>query len=407
MRIALVSADRFCPNMPDGGSLSAFQLLVRLKEPGVDVQSLSFLHDSPWSRRALDVLGRPSRGQTRADSSGTEGLAGDTAEWLEIDREGVRLRWRLVPARGGTDPLKKMMLDTVRSLDLDAAIVLDDDITAMLALATLGIPAAHLLNSLANVKALARANSSFTSWIMRREQTCAVSRFIQGEVRESLGLEVPVMNPFIDFRRYLGRQGRERPDTVGYVGGPGKGDRIVDGIIERLPEVRFLIAGRYNGTGEGTEGLSESATNWVTHRGNVERLGWLSDMRELYDRIGLLLVPSTVEDAFPCVILEAAANGIPVIANRVGGIPEALGDGGIAIEFERARDAAAGAAERYARAIRRLRDDAAEYVALGRKARTRAQDYEREQSVQVETLRRALSVQKRGIGGNRECAEMG
>ena len=112
---------------------------------------------------------------------------------------------------------------------------------------------------------------------------------------------------------------------------------------------------------------------------------------------GLRDLPSAValpQLGFSARLLEAAANGIPAIANRVGGIMEVVGDGGIAIEFERGRDAAADAAERYVRAIRRLRDDAAEYVALSRKAWARARAYEREQPLQVEALRRALSVRK-------------
>jgi glycosyltransferase involved in cell wall biosynthesis len=393
MRIALVSANRFLPSIADGASFSAFQLLIMLKALGDDVQSLSFLQDSPWSRRALDALGRTSSGKTRADSSGTERLKRDTVEWPGIEREGVRLRWLLAPAGGGTSSLRKSILDTLRGLDLDAAIVLDDDAPAMLALAELGIPAAHLIFSVANVESLALANPAFTR-IMRRGQVYAVSHFLQGIARELLGLETSVLHPCIDFRRYLGRQGRERLVTVGYAGGPGKGDRIVAGIIERLPEVRFLIAGRYSGKDGGPEAPSESSTNLVIHPANVERLGQLNDMRELYDRIDLLLVPSTVEETFGRVILEAAANGIPAIANRVGGITEALGDGGIAIEFERGRDSATDAVERYVRAIRQLRDDASEYAALSRKARARARDYEREQPLHAEALRRALSIKK-------------
>ncbi len=393
MRIALVSADRFLPSIADGASFSAFQLLVMLKALGDDVQSLSFLHDSPWARRALDALGRPSSDQKRAGSSATEGLKCDTVEWPEIEREEVRLRWLLTPAGGGTSSLRKSISDTVRSLDLDAAIVLDDDKPAMLVIAELGIPAAHLVFSVANVESLARANPAFVR-IMRREHVCAVSRFLQGRAHERLGLETSVLNPCIDFRRYLGRQGRERLGTVGYAGGPGKGDPIVAGVIDRLPEVKFLIVGSYTGAGQGTGTRSGSATDPVMTAGKVEYLNQVSDMSGFYDRIDLLLVPSTVEETFGRVILEAAANGIPAIANRVGGIPEALGDGGIAIEFERDRDAAADMAERYVRAIRRLQADAAEYAILSRKARARAQDYAREQPAQVEALRRAISAKK-------------
>ena len=388
MRIALISADRFLPKIADGASFSAFQLIVMLKALGDDVQSLSFLHDSPWSRRALDALGRPSSDKRRADSPGPEGMKYDTVEWPETEREEVRLRWLLTPAGGGTSSLRKSVSDTVRSLDLDAAIVLDDDKPAMLAIAELGIPAAHLIFSVANVESLARANPVFTR-IMRREHVYAVSHFLQGRARERLGIETSVLNPCIDFGRYLGRQGRERLGTVGYAGGPGKGDPIVARIIERLPEVKFLIVGSYTGAGQGTRnGL---AAGPVMTAGNVECLNQVNDMSKFYDRIDLLLVPSTVEETFGRVILEAAANGIPAIANRVGGIPEALGDGGIAIEFERDSDRAADMAERYVRAIRRLQADADEYSVLSRKARARAQDYAREQPKQVEALRRQIS----------------
>jgi len=393
MRIAFVSADWFYPDMSDGGSRSALQLLVMLRALGDDVQSLSFLCGLPAARRALNALGRPFGGRTRVGSPGTGGPEMDTEEWVEVKSAGVRLRWRLVQERGEAHTLVKSMSDTVRNLNLDAAIVLDADTLAMLALGELGIPTVHRLSSLANVESLARANRAFTR-IMRREQTYAASHFIQGKVRELLGLETSILNPCIDFGRYLGRQGRERLGTVGYVGGPGKGDRIVAKITERLPEVRFLIAGNCTGAGQGTGTRNGFAASPVMSAGNVEYLSQVKDMREFYDRIDLLLVPSTVEDAFPRVILEAAANGIPAIANRVGGIPEALGDGGIAIEIDRGRDTAAGAADRYARAIRRLRDDDAEYAVLGRKARARALDYAREQPLQVEALRRALSAQE-------------
>jgi hypothetical protein len=40
------------------------------------------------------------------------------------------------------------------------------------------------------------------------------------------------------------------------------------------------------------------------------------------------MVPST-DEAFGRVIVEAQVNGIPVVARRTGGIPEALGDAGV------------------------------------------------------------------------------
>lgn len=45
----------------------------------------------------------------------------------------------------------------------------------------------------------------------------------------------------------------------------------------------------------------------------------------------VLLVPSQIAENQPTVILEAASLGLPVIASRIGGIPETLGEDGIVV----------------------------------------------------------------------------
>jgi glycosyltransferase involved in cell wall biosynthesis len=46
----------------------------------------------------------------------------------------------------------------------------------------------------------------------------------------------------------------------------------------------------------------------------------------------VLLVPSQWPEPFGRVAVEALANGIPVVASRTGGLPEAVGDAGILVE---------------------------------------------------------------------------
>lgn len=62
---------------------------------------------------------------------------------------------------------------------------------------------------------------------------------------------------------------------------------------------------------------------------NVEFLSRQHDMRTVYRRARVLLVPSQWAEAWGRVISEAQFSGIPVLASNCGGIPEALGSGGL------------------------------------------------------------------------------
>jgi glycosyltransferase involved in cell wall biosynthesis len=56
----------------------------------------------------------------------------------------------------------------------------------------------------------------------------------------------------------------------------------------------------------------------------IEFLGWQGDAGTVLSRLDLLVVPSTVPEATPRVILEAFAAGVPVLASATGGIPELI-----------------------------------------------------------------------------------
>jgi len=65
---------------------------------------------------------------------------------------------------------------------------------------------------------------------------------------------------------------------------------------------------------------------------NVHFLGYfgsenISELREFYQRANVVVVPSTVKEAFGLVILEAMASSTPVVASRIGGIPNIIKDG--------------------------------------------------------------------------------
>ncbi|WP_328929925.1 glycosyltransferase [Streptomyces sp. NBC_00190] len=92
---------------------------------------------------------------------------------------------------------------------------------------------------------------------------------------------------------------------------------------------------------------------------NVQWVPRTYAMGPLYAANDLLLVPSQVEDPFPRVIAEAGFHGVATLGSDRGGIPEAVGDGGLILDPDDvdARVQAVGSADR---------------AGLGAKARARA-----------------------------------
>ncbi|RNJ42653.1 glycosyl transferase family 1 [Mesorhizobium erdmanii] len=90
---------------------------------------------------------------------------------------------------------------------------------------------------------------------------------------------------------------------------------------------------------------------------NVRLESRTSDMKTVYGRTKILLAPSKWEEAWGRVASEAHCSGIPVVGSRRGGLPEAIGSGGVVLDYE------APLAD-WVAAIRRLWNDKAEYDRL-------------------------------------------
>jgi glycosyltransferase involved in cell wall biosynthesis len=60
--------------------------------------------------------------------------------------------------------------------------------------------------------------------------------------------------------------------------------------------------------------------------GAVQFLGVVEDIKEHVAGLDVLVVPSR-QDGRPIVVLEALALGVPVLATRIGGLPELVRDG--------------------------------------------------------------------------------
>jgi len=98
----------------------------------------------------------------------------------------------------------------------------------------------------------------------------------------------------------------------------------------------------------------------------VRFLGFREDVRALYSAADAFVLPSRSEGC-PMVLLEAMMCGLPVIATRVGGIPDVLQDGsGLLVPTESPWELGS--------AMARVMQEADFRAALGRKDRSRAQE---------------------------------
>ena len=57
-------------------------------------------------------------------------------------------------------------------------------------------------------------------------------------------------------------------------------------------------------------------------------------MKTVYGRTKILLAPSKWEEAWGRVASEAHCSGIPVVGSRRGGLPEAIGGGGVILDYD-------------------------------------------------------------------------
>ena len=163
----------------------------------------------------------------------------------------------------------------------------------------------------------------------------AVSRFTAGQVETLLGVEparirviphgVPIPPPTMCARENI----------VLFVGAIQKRKNVgrLVKAFERLPESwRLILAGAAEGYGAAQElrPVEESR-----RKSSIEVLGYVTDaeIQALYRRAAIFAFPS-LDEGFGMPVLEAMAQGLPVITSRRSALPEVAGDAALLVDPE-------------------------------------------------------------------------
>jgi glycosyltransferase involved in cell wall biosynthesis len=156
----------------------------------------------------------------------------------------------------------------------------------------------------------------------------ANSEFTAHAYQARFGIRSTVVPPTIDPAKYRTKTSRQYVTFINPYA--EKGFEKAAEIARRCPEIPFLFVESWKLDGEHRVEVERT----LSRLGNVVFEGRTDDMKTVYGRTRILLAPSKWEEAWGRVASEAHCSGIPVIGSRRGGLPEAIGEGGIVLDYD-------------------------------------------------------------------------
>ncbi|MBI3952013.1 MAG: N-acetyl-alpha-D-glucosaminyl L-malate synthase BshA [Acidobacteria bacterium] len=207
--------------------------------------------------------------------------------------------------------------------------------------------------------------------IQRSDGVTAVSEHLRQATCETFGVcHIRVVPNFINEALYT-----RRPDPTKRARLAPSGEKIIMHVsnfrppkrapdcVEILARVRAKVDARLVMVGDG---LERAQAEWLAHRRGVAEFvhfaGKQPYMPDCLSLADVLLLPSELE-SFGLAALEAMACEVPVVASRVGGLPEVIDDGVTGYLLE------VGDVDAMAEAAIQLLQDESLHQEMGRRAR--------------------------------------
>ncbi|WP_299677763.1 glycosyltransferase [uncultured Roseobacter sp.] len=343
LRILFGSAHPYLPQMFGGAQSSTHELVKRLRARGHEVAVLGGLTGEGWlGLRGRLLLKLTRRGYVRDDHLGypvfrtwfAETVARRVVEDFQADVAVFQSRLP-VPMAAAIDRSTTrtfIYLRNVETVDLGGS-----------------------LGSLKQTGFI--ANSHFTA-----------QRFAETD-----GVRADVIHPMIEADKYRVTPARQNVTFINPH--PHKGVDVALQLARACPEIPFVFVRGWELSPEQENHLATGLADLP----NVTLRPSTDDMRSVYRDARIVLAPSQWEEAFGRIAAEAQLSGIPVVASRTGGLPEAVGPGGILL------DKAAPISD-WAEALRHLWHDTTAYAEASRAALKHAERPEMVPDWQVDRL---------------------
>ncbi len=314
-KIVYINGD-FDPTLCSGVSASFFDLFKYLKTLGYDPYIVGFSPEWVNYLETKDIIEQMGGNILSCSDSHIDCIL----EGINISCE--RLPYSRMDIRLNKQPeVLKRYIQKLKEFSGAYFFTADIDLTSIVANVIVGTNFAHHVRSPVVSLDILKSNSPMYISFLKSRKVFTVSSASQKMIKNELGISSSIWTPFIDLNRFKFKEQCNINNKIGYYSaGLHKGDAIVKNLIKSMPDCHFIIMGN------GSYSFSEYP--------NVSVLGRETNLKNFYSEVSLILIPSTIIDGHPRITIEAAINGIPVIANKIGGIPEALGDSGIMVSAD-------------------------------------------------------------------------